>query len=207
MSVHNYDTLSGDGDKSKMFKFNPSTQTISITDPECGYSVRSNSEVVNVSPDLPTETSPLLPEEHSRSPRLRMSWVLGTKREASYSPAPLSRRAPAPPPSPHEHMFDSATCGTSEIHETAPSTTSTKPPEPPSPSQPKPPLWKHRPLMHSPSLTLENCGSVARDHLASERTFLAYVRTSLAIASTGVGECELLSNLQIVQVGCSNMII
>ena len=30
-------------------------------------------------------------------------------------------------------------------------------------------------------------GSVARDHLASERTFLAYARTSLTIASTGVG--------------------
>lgn len=41
-------------------------------------------------------------------------------------------------------------------------------------------VWK-------PALTLENSGSVARDHLASERTFLAYVRTSLTIASTGVG--------------------
>jgi len=40
----------------------------------------------------------------------------------------------------------------------------------------------------SPTLTLKNSGSVARDHLASERTWLAYVRTSLAIASTGVGE-------------------
>ena len=38
------------------------------------------------------------------------------------------------------------------------------------------------------SLRLENSGSVARDHLASERTFLAYMRTSLAIASSGVGE-------------------
>ncbi|KAJ7173806.1 hypothetical protein C8R46DRAFT_1256428, partial [Mycena filopes] len=37
------------------------------------------------------------------------------------------------------------------------------------------------------SLLLENSGSVARDHLAAERTFLAYVRTSLVIASTGVG--------------------
>ena len=37
-------------------------------------------------------------------------------------------------------------------------------------------------------LRLENSGSVARDHLASERTFLAYVRTSIAIASSGVGE-------------------
>lgn len=46
------------------------------------------------------------------------------------------------------------------------------------------------PLMKGirPSLVLQNAGSVARDHLASERTFLAYVRTSLTLASTGVGE-------------------
>jgi len=43
----------------------------------------------------------------------------------------------------------------------------------------------------SPRLVLENSGSVARDHLASERTFLAYVRTSLAIASTGVALVQL----------------
>lgn len=36
------------------------------------------------------------------------------------------------------------------------------------------------------NLSLANRGSVARDHLASERTFLAYVRTSLGIASSGV---------------------
>ncbi|EJF60999.1 hypothetical protein DICSQDRAFT_32065, partial [Dichomitus squalens LYAD-421 SS1] len=40
-------------------------------------------------------------------------------------------------------------------------------------------------------LTLENSGSVARDHLASERTFLAYARTSLAIASAGVALVQL----------------
>lgn len=39
-------------------------------------------------------------------------------------------------------------------------------------------------------LILTNTGSVARDHLALERTFLAYVRTSLAIASAGVGACS-----------------
>ncbi|KAJ3571220.1 hypothetical protein NP233_g3886 [Leucocoprinus birnbaumii] len=41
------------------------------------------------------------------------------------------------------------------------------------------------------SLILTNTGSVARDHLASERTFLAYVRTSLALASTGVALVQL----------------
>ncbi|KAF7799443.1 hypothetical protein EIP86_010678 [Pleurotus ostreatoroseus] len=44
---------------------------------------------------------------------------------------------------------------------------------------------------YNPTLTLENSGSVARDHLASERTFLAYVRTSLTIASTGVALVQL----------------
>ncbi|KAG5634160.1 hypothetical protein H0H81_003121 [Sphagnurus paluster] len=43
------------------------------------------------------------------------------------------------------------------------------------------------------ALTLENSGSVARDHLASERTFLAYVRTSLSIASAGVALAQILS--------------
>ncbi|KAF9554345.1 hypothetical protein CPC08DRAFT_644478 [Agrocybe pediades] len=44
---------------------------------------------------------------------------------------------------------------------------------------------------YRPSITLENAGNVARDHLASERTFLAYVRTSLALASTGVALVQL----------------
>ncbi|KAF8800058.1 hypothetical protein BYT27DRAFT_7118316 [Phlegmacium glaucopus] len=42
-----------------------------------------------------------------------------------------------------------------------------------------------------PTLVLQNTGSVARDHLASERTFLAYVRTSLGIASAGVALIQL----------------
>ena len=47
------------------------------------------------------------------------------------------------------------------------------------------------------SLELENSGSVARDHLAAERTFLAYVRTSLGCAAAGVGEYHsLLKNFQ-----------
>lgn len=42
------------------------------------------------------------------------------------------------------------------------------------------------------SLLLENKNSVARDHLASERTFLAWLRTSLSLASVGVGVAQLL---------------
>lgn len=43
------------------------------------------------------------------------------------------------------------------------------------------------------SLVLENKGNVARDHLASERTYLAYVRTSLACASAGIALVQLFS--------------
>jgi len=43
------------------------------------------------------------------------------------------------------------------------------------------------------SLVLENSGSVARDHLASERTFLAYLRTSLTVASAAIALAQLLT--------------
>ncbi|KAI9257393.1 hypothetical protein BDA99DRAFT_516315 [Phascolomyces articulosus] len=43
----------------------------------------------------------------------------------------------------------------------------------------------------SASLYLENTGSVARDHLANERTYLAWVRTSLSTISVGVGITQL----------------
>ncbi|KAG9076404.1 hypothetical protein FRC06_009520 [Ceratobasidium sp. 370] len=48
--------------------------------------------------------------------------------------------------------------------------------------------WRER---LDPQMVLENSGSVARDHLANERTWLAYVRTSLAISSTGVALVQL----------------
>ncbi|KAI5838109.1 hypothetical protein DFP73DRAFT_273056 [Morchella snyderi] len=41
------------------------------------------------------------------------------------------------------------------------------------------------------TVELENEGSTARDHLALERTFLAWLRTSLAFASIGVGISQL----------------
>jgi len=50
-----------------------------------------------------------------------------------------------------------------------------------------------RSLVSSVSFTLENSGSVVRDHLASERTFLAYLRTSLGLASSGVALAQFLT--------------
>ena len=54
--------------------------------------------------------------------------------------------------------------------------------------EPRPSRSRFVALYHkyNPQLIFENRGSTARDHLASERTFLAYVRTSLALASNGV---------------------
>ncbi|KAI5793239.1 hypothetical protein EDC01DRAFT_91205 [Geopyxis carbonaria] len=62
-----------------------------------------------------------------------------------------------------------------------------------SPSPPPPDVPKATPNFFSKltSITLENTGSTARDHLALERTFLAWLRTSLAFASIGIAITQL----------------
>ncbi|CAN8099449.1 unnamed protein product [Discula destructiva] len=50
--------------------------------------------------------------------------------------------------------------------------------------------WKAQ-LAKFGSIELENKGSVARDHLALERTFLAWLRTSLSFASIGIAITQL----------------
>ncbi|KAK1241683.1 hypothetical protein MKX07_007506 [Trichoderma sp. CBMAI-0711] len=60
------------------------------------------------------------------------------------------------------------------------------------PSKPKAKAsWAKHAFRKFQSLELENKGSVARDHLALERTFLAWLRTSLAFASIGVAVTQL----------------
>ncbi|KAF1981805.1 hypothetical protein K402DRAFT_398204 [Aulographum hederae CBS 113979] len=63
------------------------------------------------------------------------------------------------------------------------------PPTPPSPSL----LHRIKLVLKSP--TLSNTGSTARDHLASERTFLAWLRTGLGFIALGVA-VERFSQLQ-----------
>lgn len=51
--------------------------------------------------------------------------------------------------------------------------------------------WLKNALASFGSVELENKGSVARDHLALERTFLAWLRTSVSFASVGIAVTQL----------------
>ncbi|KAL8304155.1 hypothetical protein RB597_004560 [Gaeumannomyces tritici] len=51
--------------------------------------------------------------------------------------------------------------------------------------------WLKSTLSSFGSVELENKGSVARDHLALERTFLAWLRTSVSFASIGIAVTQL----------------
>lgn len=55
----------------------------------------------------------------------------------------------------------------------------------------KDPSWWQVQAEKFQSIELENKGSVARDHLAIERTFLAWLRTSLSFASIGIAVTQL----------------
>lgn len=66
--------------------------------------------------------------------------------------------------------------------------TSSKPPK--DDTEPSTSWWHALTEKYGP-VSLENKGSVARDHLALERTFLAWLRTSLAFASIGIAVTQL----------------
>ncbi|KAI8885831.1 hypothetical protein K501DRAFT_179070 [Backusella circina FSU 941] len=46
-------------------------------------------------------------------------------------------------------------------------------------------------LRYSLSVFLDNKGSTARDHLANERTFLAWIRTSLSLTTSGIATIQI----------------
>ncbi|RVX70941.1 hypothetical protein B0A52_06098 [Exophiala mesophila] len=77
-----------------------------------------------------------------------------------------------------------------EPSQAAPSTEQNPPEEDQAKDEPKTSWWR-RLVEKYGAISLENKGSVARDHLALERTFLAWLRTSLAFASIGIAITQL----------------
>jgi len=53
---------------------------------------------------------------------------------------------------------------------------------------------------HEESGALANQGSTARDHLANERTFLAWVRTSLGVVGLGVVLAKLVAEPELTEI-------
>lgn len=52
-------------------------------------------------------------------------------------------------------------------------------------------FWEQFNILEFKTIALENKGSVARDHMANERTFLAWMRTSLSFITIGIGVTQL----------------
>ena len=113
--------------------------------------------------------------------------AMSSKRNKSFAFLPKHRVRTKFKPSRPPHYFYTALPNDSFSTETDQTPNSSSPSPTATNSIASKPWPMNDRLKSSISFTLENSGSVARDHLASERTFLAYMRTSLALASAGVG--------------------
>ncbi|KIW58261.1 hypothetical protein PV05_02800 [Exophiala xenobiotica] len=147
----------------------------------------SSSEIVDTAPDANQPTAPAI----SRTSSVRFSE--GTKK--GHSPPPMSRYPRTSGDSDEITPIRTAD-GHSDRHYDTTGTTSTPSPaaqeeEEHSGKEEQKPSWLKRVAEKYGSVALENKGSVARDHLALERTFLAWLRTSLAFASIGIAITQL----------------
>lgn len=137
---------------------------------------------------LPQRVSGLRQEEGFQSRVEALRLITATPERIIQAPpgTPIQTEAPA---------LDTEKCSVTSIEHSTYQKGDKQSPQPPSKLtlKLKPPRRKlvNFKRFYPPRKVFENKGSTARDHLASERTFLAYVRTSLAIASTGVALIQL----------------
>ena len=129
----------------------------------------------------------------------KLTRTLPDFRAKERAPSPHNELVMAPPPSPdHSNIPSSPEAEAGNSHEILRHTKASPYPTKPGPKSIPDAQSSDGAVMDNrrgpfllaqlnPAFVLQNSGSVARDHLASERTFLAYVRTSLTIATTGVG--------------------
>lgn len=147
----------------------------------------SSSEFVNTAPNANQPTPPAI----SRTSSVRFSD--GTKK--GHSPPPMSRYPRTSGDSDEITPIRTAD-GHSDRHYDSTGTRTTPSPaaqeeEEHSGKEEQKSSWLKRVADKYGSVALENKGSVARDHLALERTFLAWLRTSLAFASIGIAITQL----------------
>lgn len=161
-------------------------------------SVAENTASTQGAPPVPTDSDPVT----SPPPRRREStirYAAETKPAPSRSP-PSTRKAQS---SSDEITLapqaSAALAGDSTRHQppsesgqSAPNASETRRPASQDVTHgPEKAPWYKRIAEKYGAITLDNKGSVARDHLALERTFLAWLRTSLAFASIGVAITQL----------------
>lgn len=142
-----------------------------------------------------SETSDSLPES-SPKPVRRQSSIRFSEDSKKHSQSPMSSQRRAPADSDEITPIRSADGHASRRYNTeSASSPSTDPVEASQDeglddNKQKPSWWRGIAEKYG-SVSLENKGSVARDHLALERTFLAWLRTSLAFASIGIAITQL----------------
>jgi uncharacterized membrane protein YidH (DUF202 family) len=158
-------------------------------------------------PPAPRRSSPGSSSENSVSPTRSPGRATLPRRRSTITFSDDAHPHHAPTSTSPDHLSDQDVLGRPQTRSTDPSnqnrsnspntqpappssSSSTSASSPPGSGNLKQP-WYNRILSNYRSISLENKGSVARDHLALERTFLAWLRTSLAFASIGIAITQL----------------